>query len=239
MALLATLAVVSGAIITLHRASARRCVGSFGVTSTMRAPPSGSRCVRLRSTTARSLGAGPPATAWHSGRPRVLTRTVDLARRGDECQTAAPAGHGREKGGHAHLRVRVRGVREHLEVVQSFTRRPADEVPGVRRPLRKVFGAVGIVFKGSGFYKTDSRHRRRSPARARPRQTAASRSSDDVARRRRKASDPRARRSSRGLRRQVGIGPTKPVRRDESSTRSGRPASFEQFRRAASGRRSR
>ena len=55
MALLATLAVVSGAIMTLHRASARRCVGSFGVTSTMRAPPKGSRCVKLRSITAGSL----------------------------------------------------------------------------------------------------------------------------------------------------------------------------------------
>ena len=46
---------------------------------------------------------------------------------------------------------------EHLEVVQSFTDDPLTECPSCRGPLRKVFGAVGITFKGDGFYKTDSR----------------------------------------------------------------------------------
>jgi len=47
---------------------------------------------------------------------------------------------------------------EHLEVVQSFTDDPLTECPNCgRKALRKVFSPVGIVFKGSGFYKTDNR----------------------------------------------------------------------------------
>ncbi|MCU1378190.1 MAG: regulatory protein FmdB family [Acidimicrobiales bacterium] len=46
---------------------------------------------------------------------------------------------------------------EHLEVHQGFTDDPLTECPACAGPLRKVFGNVGIAFKGSGFYKTDSR----------------------------------------------------------------------------------
>ena len=46
---------------------------------------------------------------------------------------------------------------EHHDVVQSFGDPPLTECPSCGGPLRKVFGAVGVVFKGSGFYKTDSR----------------------------------------------------------------------------------
>ena len=47
---------------------------------------------------------------------------------------------------------------EHLEVVQSFTDEPLGECPNCgKKVLRKVFSPVGIVFKGSGFYKTDNR----------------------------------------------------------------------------------
>jgi putative FmdB family regulatory protein len=46
---------------------------------------------------------------------------------------------------------------EHLEVVQSFRDDPLTECPQCQGQLRKVFSAVGIAFKGSGFYKTDSR----------------------------------------------------------------------------------
>jgi putative FmdB family regulatory protein len=46
---------------------------------------------------------------------------------------------------------------EHLEVVQSFKDEPLKECPACGGPLRKVFGSIGIVFKGSGFYRTDSR----------------------------------------------------------------------------------
>ncbi len=46
---------------------------------------------------------------------------------------------------------------QHLEVVQSFTDPALSKCELCGGSLRKVFGSVGIVFKGSGFYKTDSR----------------------------------------------------------------------------------
>lgn len=46
---------------------------------------------------------------------------------------------------------------EALEVQQSFTDDALTVCPNCGGDLRKVFGAVGVVFKGSGFYKTDSR----------------------------------------------------------------------------------
>jgi putative FmdB family regulatory protein len=46
---------------------------------------------------------------------------------------------------------------EHLEVVQSFKDEPLTECPSCGGDLRKVFAPIGIAFKGSGFYKTDSR----------------------------------------------------------------------------------
>jgi putative FmdB family regulatory protein len=46
---------------------------------------------------------------------------------------------------------------EHVEVVQSFKDDPLTECPACGGTLRKVFSPVGIVLKGSGFYKTDSR----------------------------------------------------------------------------------
>jgi putative FmdB family regulatory protein len=44
-----------------------------------------------------------------------------------------------------------------LEVVQSFTDDALTTCDSCGGRLRKVFGAIGITFKGSGFYKTDSR----------------------------------------------------------------------------------
>ncbi len=44
-----------------------------------------------------------------------------------------------------------------LEVVQSFTDDPLTTCDVCGGELRKLFGAPGIAFKGSGFYKTDSR----------------------------------------------------------------------------------
>jgi putative FmdB family regulatory protein len=46
---------------------------------------------------------------------------------------------------------------EHLEVVQSFRDEPLRECPACSGQLRKVFSPVGISFKGSGFYRNDSR----------------------------------------------------------------------------------
>ena len=46
---------------------------------------------------------------------------------------------------------------EELEAVQKFSDEPLTECPACGGRLRKVFSPVGVVFKGSGFYKTDSR----------------------------------------------------------------------------------
>ena len=46
---------------------------------------------------------------------------------------------------------------ERLEAVQRFSDDPLTECPACAGRLRKVFSPVGIVFKGSGFYRTDSR----------------------------------------------------------------------------------
>ena len=46
---------------------------------------------------------------------------------------------------------------KNFDVVQSFHDDPLTACPTCGSPVRKVFGNVGIVFKGSGFYKTDSR----------------------------------------------------------------------------------
>lgn len=46
---------------------------------------------------------------------------------------------------------------ENLEVVQSFQDDPLTECPKCHGKLRKVFGSIGISFKGSGFYRNDSR----------------------------------------------------------------------------------
>src|SRR5215210_5099125 len=44
-----------------------------------------------------------------------------------------------------------------LEAVQKFSDAALTECPSCGGSLRKVFNAVGVVFKGTGFYRTDSR----------------------------------------------------------------------------------
>lgn len=44
-----------------------------------------------------------------------------------------------------------------FEQVQSFSDASLTECPQCEGRLRKVYNAVGVVFKGSGFYRTDSR----------------------------------------------------------------------------------
>ena len=44
-----------------------------------------------------------------------------------------------------------------FEAVQSFSDSSLTDCPECAGRLRKVFSSVGIVFKGSGFYRTDSR----------------------------------------------------------------------------------
>ncbi|MFZ0835308.1 MAG: FmdB family zinc ribbon protein [Mycobacterium sp.] len=44
-----------------------------------------------------------------------------------------------------------------FDAVQAFTEDAMTECPQCSGRLRKLFGKVGVVFKGSGFYRTDSR----------------------------------------------------------------------------------
>jgi putative FmdB family regulatory protein len=46
---------------------------------------------------------------------------------------------------------------QHLDVVQSFSDRPLRRHQGCGGDLERVFHPRGVVFKGSGFYATDSR----------------------------------------------------------------------------------
>jgi putative FmdB family regulatory protein len=46
---------------------------------------------------------------------------------------------------------------KHIEVVQSMSDAPLTTCAICGGRLRKVFSPIGIVFKGSGFYRTDSR----------------------------------------------------------------------------------
>ncbi len=50
----------------------------------------------------------------------------------------------------------------HIEVVQSFTDDALTECAQCGGELRKVFGSIGFVLKGSGFYKNDTRPVQRS-----------------------------------------------------------------------------
>ncbi|MFG3719071.1 FmdB family zinc ribbon protein [Streptomyces massasporeus] len=68
---------------------------------------------------------------------------------------------------------------EGLEAVQKFTDDALTECPNCKGRLKKVFSAVGIVFKGSGFYRNDSRgsSSSSSPAAAKSSSTSSSGSS--------------------------------------------------------------
>jgi len=60
---------------------------------------------------------------------------------------------------------------EHAEVYQTFSEEPLkrhSQVDGIKctGTLQKVFSPVGIVLKGSGFYKTDSRSASRAASKA-------------------------------------------------------------------------
>jgi putative FmdB family regulatory protein len=51
-----------------------------------------------------------------------------------------------------------------FDIHQSFSDDALTACPECGGPLRKVFGAVGVTFKGSGFYRTDSRSGTSSPS---------------------------------------------------------------------------
>jgi putative FmdB family regulatory protein len=45
----------------------------------------------------------------------------------------------------------------HFELQQRITDQPLTQCPECGAPVTRVFYPVGIIFKGGGFYKTDSR----------------------------------------------------------------------------------
>lgn len=67
-----------------------------------------------------------------------------------------------------------------LEAVQSFADEPLTQCPSCEGRLRKVFNSVGIVFKGSGFYRTDSRKGESSSDKAPAKSTATKNGSDSA-----------------------------------------------------------
>jgi putative FmdB family regulatory protein len=68
---------------------------------------------------------------------------------------------------------------EGLEAVQKFTDDALTECPNCGGRLKKVFSAVGIVFKGSGFYRNDSRGSSSSSSPASKPSTSSTSSSSD------------------------------------------------------------
>ena len=87
---------------------------------------------------------------------------------------------------------------EHLEVVQSFKDDALTECPNCGGELRKVFGSIGIVFKGSGFYKNDSRTTHRATEAGRVRVEHRVREASILAGRGRQAELGRQRRTGKG-----------------------------------------
>ncbi|HSX98285.1 MAG TPA: FmdB family zinc ribbon protein [Streptomyces sp.] len=69
---------------------------------------------------------------------------------------------------------------EGLEAVQKFTDDALTECPACNGRLKKVFSAVGIVFKGSGFYRNDSRGSSSSSSPAPSKSSADTKSSSDA-----------------------------------------------------------
>ena len=68
---------------------------------------------------------------------------------------------------------------QHLEVVQSFKDDSLTTCAACGGPLRKVFGSIGIAFKGSGFYRNDSRPAASSSDRAASDKSSSDKSSSD------------------------------------------------------------
>jgi len=55
-----------------------------------------------------------------------------------------------------------------FEAVQSFSEATIDKCPKCGGEVRKLYSNVGVVFKGSGFYKTDSRTKPAAKSESKP-----------------------------------------------------------------------
>jgi putative FmdB family regulatory protein len=70
-------------------------------------------------------------------------------------------------------------TKHEFEVVQSFSDPAVTICPECGAPVRKVYGSVGVVFKGSGFYRTDSRKAESSATPAASKESSTSSGSKD------------------------------------------------------------
>jgi putative FmdB family regulatory protein len=70
-------------------------------------------------------------------------------------------------------------TKHEFEVVQSFSDPAVTTCPECGAPVRKVYGSVGVVFKGSGFYRTDSRKAESSATPAASKESSTSSGSKD------------------------------------------------------------
>ena len=75
---------------------------------------------------------------------------------------------------------RCKSCGHQLEVQQAFTDDPLTECPECQGALRKVYGNVGISFKGSGFYKNDARGSSKSSSKSSSSSDSSSSSGDSA-----------------------------------------------------------
>jgi putative FmdB family regulatory protein len=67
-----------------------------------------------------------------------------------------------------------------FDAVQAFSDDALTSCPKCSGKLRKLFGSVGVVFKGSGFYRTDNRESGKSSSNGSPAKSSESTSSDST-----------------------------------------------------------
>ncbi|WP_301120803.1 FmdB family zinc ribbon protein [Mycolicibacterium fortuitum] len=67
-----------------------------------------------------------------------------------------------------------------FDAVQAFSDDALTSCPKCSGKLRKLFGSVGVVFKGSGFYRTDNRESGKSSSNGSPAKNSESTSSDST-----------------------------------------------------------
>ncbi|MBP3083557.1 FmdB family zinc ribbon protein [Mycolicibacterium fortuitum] len=67
-----------------------------------------------------------------------------------------------------------------FDAVQAFSDDALTSCPKCSGKLRKLFGSVGVVFKGSGFYRTDNRESGKSSSNGSPAKSSENTSSDST-----------------------------------------------------------
>jgi putative FmdB family regulatory protein len=99
---------------------------------------------------------------------------------------------------------------EHLEVFQSFSEAPLTKHARCGGKLAKVLSPAGIVLKGSGFYKTDSRSAKRAASKQQPDSTGSDTASTESKSSESKTSESKAGESKAGDSKGSGSGSKKP-----------------------------